>query len=72
MREAISNNLTIVYLDEVMFTVRTIMSQEYSNVGINIQVNPQDFHIQTTAVIAGITREHGMLINECYRRSVNT
>ena len=63
MREAIAKNLTIVFLDEVMFTVRTIMNREYSNLGSNIQVNPQDFDIQTTAVVAGITKEHGMLIN---------
>ena len=48
------------------------MNREYSNRGSNIEVNPQDFHIETTAVIAGITKEDGMLINECYKRSVDT
>ena len=45
MREAIAKNLTIVFLDEVMFTVRTILNREYSNLGSNIEVNPQDFDI---------------------------
>ena len=61
-----------LFFDEVMFTHKSIMSREYSNLYQNIEVNPANFDIQTTAVIAGITREHGMLINEAYKRSVNT
>jgi hypothetical protein len=45
MREAIEAKVTIVYLDEVMFTQRTIMNREYSNRATNIEVNPQDFDI---------------------------
>jgi len=40
MREALAENMTIVYLDEVCFTTRTVMNKEYSNLGCNIEVNP--------------------------------
>ena len=72
MREAIAKKMTIVFIDEVMFTTRAIMTREYSNRGSNIEVNPQDFNIKTTAVIAAISEEHGILSSECYDRSVNT
>ncbi len=72
MREALAENMTIVYLDEVCFTTRTVMNKEYSNLGCNIEFNPQDVNIKTTAVIAAISLEHGVIMNECYDRSVDT
>ena len=62
MREVLAKKRTIVYLDEVMFTQRSVLNREYSNIGCNIEVNAQDFNLKTTAVLAGITQEHGMLI----------
>ena len=35
-------------------------------------MNPQDIKIKTTAIIASITEEHGVLMLECYDRSVDT
>lgn len=71
MRQAIAQDVTIVYLDEVCFTTRSIMSRDYSNVGTNIEINPQHINIKTTAVIAAISEQHGMLMHECFEKSVN-
>jgi transposase len=61
----------MIYLDEVMFTHRTVMSREYSNLHMNIEMNPQDNDIKTTAVVAAITKEHGMLGFQTYGKSVD-
>ena len=53
-----------------MFTHRAIANREYSNQHMNIEVNPKDNDIKTTAVLAAITKEHGVLLCECYGRSV--
>ena len=71
MRQAIDSKMTIVYADEVMFTQSSILKREFSNVGQNIEVNRLHFNLKTTAVLAGITEEDGMLINECYPKSVD-
>ena len=61
----------IIYLDEVMFTIRSINSSEFSNRYENIRIDFGGIHIKTTAVIAAITKEHGVLLYRCYERSLN-
>lgn len=55
MRNNIARNVLILYIDEVMFTQKSVMKREYSNLGTNIEVNRQNFNLNTTVVLAGIT-----------------
>ena len=61
----------MIYLDEVMFTVRSVNTREFSNKNQNIAVDISSINIKTTAVIAAITYEHGVLLHGCFDRSVN-
>lgn len=54
-----------------MFTVRSVNKREYSNPYCNIQMDMSKMHISTTAVIASITREHGVFDWKQYPQSVN-
>ena len=61
----------MIYLDEVMFTLRSVNTREFSNKYQNIAVDISSINIKTTAVIAAITHEHGVLLHGCFERSVN-
>jgi transposase len=61
----------VIYLDEVMFTLRSVNTREFSNKYQNIAVDISSINIKTTAVIAAITYEHGVLLHGCFDRSVN-
>ena len=61
----------MIYLDEVMFTLRSVNTREFSNKYQNIAVDISSINIKTTAVIAAITYEHGVLLHGCFDRSVN-
>ena len=61
----------IVYLDEVMFTIKSINTHAFSNRNQNIAIDFQGINVKTTAVVAAITSEHGLLYYECFDRSVN-
>jgi hypothetical protein len=51
----------VIYLDEVMFTLRSVNTREFSNKYQNIAVDISSINIETTAVIAAISYEHGVL-----------
>ena len=67
----IADQKLIIYLDEVMFTIKSVNTSEFSNRNQNIQMDFKGISIKTTAVIAAITSEHGLLYYECFDRSVN-
>lgn len=69
--EAMSSGCPILFLDEAMFTRRTIMKQEYSNLNQNIQVDFSRFNMRTTATIACISQEEGLVLWKDYGKSVN-
>ena len=46
-------------------------TREFSNKYQNIAVDISSINIKTTAVIAAITYEHGVLLHGCFDRSVN-
>ena len=61
----------VIYLDEVMFTIKSINTHAFSNRNENIAIDFQGINVKTTAVVAAITSEHGLLYYECFDRSVN-
>ena len=63
--------MEIIYIDEVMFTQRSVMSTEYSNAYENIQIDHKDFNIKTTAVVAAISSRDGLLLWNNYGKSVD-
>lgn len=71
MATALKSKRCIIYVDEVMFTSRSILKREYSNRYTNIMVDYNDFTLKTTAVIAAISREHGLVHYMCTGKSVN-
>lgn len=54
-----------------MFTIRSINTHAFSNRNQNIAIDFQGINVKTTAVVAAITSEHGVLYYECFDRSVN-
>ena len=54
-----------------MFTIRSVNTREFSNRNVNIEMDFKSISIKTTAVVAAITFEHGVLYYECFDRSVN-
>lgn len=66
-----AENRTLIWLDEVMFTQRSVMKQEFSNLNQNIQIDYKDFNIKTTAVVAAMSYDDGMLLWKDYGRSVD-
>ena len=71
LQELIDQRYTIIYLDEVMFTTRTVLSREYSNKNQNIQIDYKDINTDTTAVIAAISFETGVDLCISHKKSVN-
>ena len=71
LQRELSNQTLVVYLDEIMFTIRSVNTREFSNRNENIEMDFKSISVKTTAVIAAITFEHGVLYYECYDRSVN-
>jgi len=61
LEKARKDNAVVLYLDEVMFTVNTVNKRAFSNEYVNIEMDMKQNRTKTTAVIAAISREHGML-----------
>ena len=55
------DNAIIVFLDEVMFTSKSVLKRAFSNQYTNVLMDMKRNQTKTTAVIAAITHEHGML-----------
>ena len=65
------DDAVICYMDEVMFTVRTVNKREFSNRYQNVTIDFKRMHIQTTAVAAAFSMEHGLLALRQYPKSLN-
>ena len=61
----------IVYVDEVCFTNKTHETRAYSNRNESVVMDLSHFRVKTTAVIAAITHEHGMLLWKQMGKSAN-
>ena len=48
-----------------------VNTHAFSNRNENIAIDFQGINVKTTAVVAAITSEHGLLYYECFDRSVN-
>lgn len=68
---AISSNQLIIYIDEVMFTSKSILKREYSARHQNIKVDYNKMYLETTAVVAAITQQEGLLMFKCVGKSIN-
>ena len=71
LRTAISKGRSIIYIDEVMFTTSSILKMEYSRKFENIRVDYKSFNLKTTAVIAAISNEGGLVFYKSYDKSIN-
>ena len=71
LKRAFDEGTLVIYLDEVMFTLRSVNNKEFSNRLQNIEMDYKSINIKTTAVVAAIAHEHGVLYYRCFDRSVN-
>ena len=52
---------TLIYLDEIMFTKRSVCLLEYSHKNTNLTVDQEEVYIGYRAAIATMTAERGIL-----------
>ena len=52
----------IVYIDEILFSKRSIKLREWAAKNSNLSVNQEDVYVGFRSVIAGMTEEDGMLL----------
>ena len=50
----------IVYIDEILFSKRSIKLREWAKKNSNLTVNQEDVYVGFRSVIAGMTEEHGI------------
>jgi len=72
LEEAKARKLTIVYLDEIVFSKTTFPKRDFSNRGMHRQVNQKDLYITYKAALAAISTKRGMEKLSVYDAAVNT
>lgn len=71
LEQACREGRHIVFLDEIMFTRRTFRTKEFSARGENICIDLNQLNIQTTATIAAISMQQGLITWKSYPKSIN-
>ena len=61
----------IIYLDEVMFTTRTMPTHEWSRKNTNVTISYDQFQQSAVAGIAAISAERGIDVVMLFKKSVN-
>jgi hypothetical protein len=69
MRES---NTQVVYLDETMFNFSTFRSKGWANNRDRIRINDSNLRINTLAVIAAISEEHGLIDYIVHPKVINS
>ena len=59
LAKAKKDNYRIIYLDETMFTRKTVADTEWALPGQNVSVDPKMLDEPTLALLSGISKEHG-------------
>jgi len=60
-----------VYLDEIMFTKRSITLREYSRKNTNLTIDQEEIYVGYRACIASMTEQQGMLHIRIQEKGVN-
>ena len=69
---AVAEERVVIFCDECMFTHATMPKLAFACMGDNVVVDPNHGNSAATALIAGISAEHGLVHFLMYDRSVNT
>ena len=69
---AVAEERVVIFCDECMFTHATMPKLAFACMGDNVTVDPSHGNSTATALIAGISAEHGLVHFLMYDRSVNT
>ena len=72
MRAAIKDKVPIIYVDETMFTKRTIKGEAYSQRHSNIRVKEEDVMTPYVAAIAAVSKDRGLDLLQTFNGPVNT
>ena len=72
MRAAIKDKVPIIYVDETMFTKRTIKGEAYSGRHSNIRVKEEDVMTPYVAAIAAVSKDRGLDLLQTFSGPVNT
>ncbi len=65
-------NTKVVYLDENMFTFSTFRAKGWAHNRYRIRVNDSKLRVTTLAVIAAISKEHGLIDYIVHPKAINT
>lgn len=71
MTRAKRDGFRMIYIDETMFTRKTIAETEWAKKGQNMQVDQAKLDEPTLALLCGISKEKGMEHFEIFEQSVN-
>ena len=71
LTRAKNDGFRIVYIDETMFTRKTLPETEWSLPKENMQVDLKRLEEPTLALLAGISKEKGLEHCQIFKRSVN-
>ena len=71
MLQVFQQKRIVIYLDETMFTSKTLLTHDYSNIYTNIQIDYKKLNKPAVAVVAAITAEAGVLTWMNFLNSVN-
>ena len=62
LKEAKAQKLPTVYLDELVFTKRTMIFREYSNRSQHLHIDEHNFYQKYKSVIATVSAEQGLIL----------
>ena len=71
LTRARNENYRIIYLDETMFTRKTLHSAEWTRKNENMRVDQAKLDEPTIALLCGISKERGVEHYQQFDRSVN-
>ena len=71
LTRAKNDGYRVIYIDETMFTRKTIAETEWAKKGQNMQVDQAKLDEPTLALLCGISKEKGLEHFEIFENSVN-
>ena len=71
MREAKAEERVIVYLDELNFTKRSLLTREWSSKNSNLSVDQEEVYVGYRSVIASMTEEKGIDHLQLHMEAIN-
>ena len=71
MREAKAEERVIIYLDELNFTKRSLLTREWSSKNSNLSVDQEEVYVGYRSVIASMTEEKGIDHLQLHMEAIN-